>query len=71
MSRVNEAATLWTALDTVALLVANAKQNRRQPLKSYYIVHANKRKATRLWSVAVSQPFCVEKRCQRSNRLSL
>ena len=60
MSRANEAATLWTALDSVALLVANAKQNRRQPLKSYYIVSANKRKATRLWSVAVSEPFCVE-----------
>ena len=49
-----------TVLDTVALLVANLCQiNCHNHLKDT-IVHADKRKATRIWSVAVSEPFCVE-----------
>ena len=49
-----------TVLDTVTLLVVNAKQITDNHHESYYIVQANKRTMTRILSVAVSEPLCVE-----------
>ena len=40
---MNAAATPWTVLDSVALLVANAKQ-----IVDNYDIHANKHKVTRI-----------------------